>query len=81
LWTPVFTHFMHDYVSAQKIVDTQHDRELFVGDVIHASIQNNMHIESVLFQDGKCLAIGTPEDLLRASQSAHKVQEDFPGKV
>ena len=81
VWTPVFSRFMHDYVSAKQIVDTQHDRELFVRDVIHAAIQSNMHIESVPFQDGKCLDIGTPEDLLKATQSAHKVQEDFPGKV
>ncbi|MBI5099503.1 MAG: dTDP-glucose pyrophosphorylase [Nitrospirae bacterium] len=66
VWTPVFTRYMHDYLSAKKIVDTLHQNELFVGDVIYAAIQSDMHIESVLFQDGKCLDIGTPEDLFKA---------------
>ena len=77
LWTPVFTHFMHKYIA-----NLQHDkaennaleqRELFVGDVIQAAIQNDMHIDTVLFPDGNCLDIGTPEDIIKAAQSTHRI--------
>ncbi len=81
VWTPVFTCYMHEYVSAKKIVYTQHQNELFVGDVIQAAIQDSMHIETVLFPDGRCLDIGTPEDLFRALQRTYKVTEDFFRKV
>ncbi len=70
VWTPVFTRYMHQYVSNRKenTVNLKHQKELFVGDVIHAAIRDHMHIESVLFQDGNYIDIGTPEDLMRAIQ-------------
>ena len=40
--------------------------ELYVGDVIQATINNRMHVDSVLFQYGNCRVIGTPEDLMKA---------------
>ncbi len=41
-------------------------RELFVGDVIQAAIDNNLQVEGVIFPDNSCLDIGTPEDLIEA---------------
>ncbi|MHC4321749.1 MAG: nucleotidyltransferase family protein, partial [Planctomycetota bacterium] len=70
IWTPVFTKFMHDYVlSRQKLYlsgNLKDQDELYVGDVIQAAIQDNMRVDSVLFKDGNCVDIGTPEDLLKA---------------
>jgi glucose-1-phosphate thymidylyltransferase len=41
-------------------------RELFVSDVVQAGIDQGMHVETVLFADGSCLDIGTPEALVQA---------------
>jgi glucose-1-phosphate thymidylyltransferase len=67
VWTPVFSRYMHDYVSNRKEnTNVNHQKELFVGDVIQAAILDDMRVDSVLFKDGSCLDIGTPEDLLKA---------------
>ncbi|WP_295101692.1 sugar phosphate nucleotidyltransferase [uncultured Candidatus Kuenenia sp.] len=67
VWTPAFTDYMHNYVSGRKESDNLgHKKELFVGDVIQAAIENKIRIDSVLFKEGNCLDIGTPEDLMKA---------------
>jgi len=74
IWTPVFTHFMHEYLSTIQEVKEQDNaennaseqRELYVGDVIQAAIDNDLQVEGVLFPDNTCLDIGTPDDLFRA---------------
>ena len=74
IWTPVFTRFMHDYVSPrQRIgdknkigINSDEQNELHVGNVIQAGIQNDLQVDSVLFKDGSCLDIGTPEDMMKA---------------
>ncbi len=76
VWTPVFTRFMHDYVSSRKNnghnsdADTseQEQRELHVADVIQSAIEDDLNVDSVLFKDGSCLDIGTPEDMRKAVQ-------------
>ncbi len=66
VWTPTFTEYMHNYVSDRKESDNpEQQKELFVGDVIQAAIGDKMLIDSVLFKEGKCLDIGTPEDLVK----------------
>ena len=78
VWTPVFTHYMHEYLSslqkAKKTGDALNnpsdDRELFVGDIIQAAIDDNLQVEGVLFHDNSCLDIGTPDDLLNACRGA-----------
>jgi glucose-1-phosphate thymidylyltransferase len=66
---------MHDYISGQqRILEDNRDlKELFVGDVIQAAMQNNMEIDTVLFKDGNCLDIGTPEDLIKAIRTVNKM--------
>jgi glucose-1-phosphate thymidylyltransferase len=74
VWTPVFTQFMHEYLFAIQNVnekynansDTSERKELFVGNVIQAAIENNMRVEGVLFPDYTFLDIGTPDDLVKA---------------
>jgi glucose-1-phosphate thymidylyltransferase len=70
VWNPVFTRYMHDYVLSRQnnIAKHMNQKELFVGDIIHAAIQENIYVESVLFKDDCCIDIGTPEDLLKAVQ-------------
>jgi len=71
VWTPRFTRFMHNYLIAdaekrRKHNDKSVDKELHVGHVFQAAIEGGLRIDSILFSDGSCLDIGTPEDLIRA---------------
>lgn len=68
LWTPVFTHFMHEYLGAiqNKPDNMREQRELIVGDVLKAAIESDLRVEGVVFPDDACLDIGTPEDLVKA---------------
>jgi len=50
--------------NASKGVPEQ--RELFVGNVIQAAIENNLNVEGVVFPHDSYLDIGTPEDLVDA---------------
>ena len=76
VWTPVFTRFMHECVSAGLKADNNGEadhsitkqHELFVGDVIQAAIHNGIQVDTVLFTNGKYLDIGTPEDMVNAVQ-------------
>lgn len=72
VWTPVFTSFMHDFVLADRKIreknpldfSAEKNQELFMSHVILHALKQNMHIDTVLFPDGNCIDVGTPEDLL-----------------
>ena len=74
VWTPIFTEFMHQYVAARETDRLRSDagsnlvsqRELPIGDVIQAAIENGLSVQAEVFTDGAFLDIGTPEDLVRA---------------
>lgn len=78
VWTPAFTHFMHEYLAAIRKGNEQDDTgsnapekpELFVGDVIQAAIHDDLRVETVLFPDGTYLDIGTPDNLVKAVRSS-----------
>jgi len=72
VWTPSFTHFMHEFVSAFiekgenghfENTEEKH-QELYVGHVIQAALGADIRIDTVIFPDGKCFDIGTPKDLI-----------------
>lgn len=74
-WADSFTQYMHDYMRK----GSRHRkplREVYLGDVIKAAVRNEMPIETVVFEHGSYLDIGTPEDLIRAGQ----LQGHPPGK-
>lgn len=85
VWTPDFTNFMHDYLlSRQKSrresrtdFKREEQTELQVSDIIQAAIEKDMHVDTVLFKDGNCLDIGTPEDLLKPYEVTFKASEHF----
>ena len=64
VWTPAFTEFMHQYLAA--IPHAEQQREIPIGNVIQAAIDNGLGVEAEVFADGAYLDIGTPEDLVRA---------------
>lgn len=70
LWSPVFTHFMHEYIVNMLQSDSQSNilkkRELYLGDVIQAAIGNGLKTDCILFPDNTCLDIGTPDELAQA---------------
>jgi glucose-1-phosphate thymidylyltransferase len=73
VWTPVFTHFMHEYLIAletktELTSELNAQRNLPIGDVIQAAVHNGLRVEAETFPDGKYLDIGTPEDLAKAIQ-------------
>lgn len=75
VWTPLFSRYLHDYVltEMQKLSAADVGNELFVGDVFQSAIRDNLSVESVIFQNGNFVDIGTPEDLMRAALSADKI--------
>jgi glucose-1-phosphate thymidylyltransferase len=69
VWTPIFTHFMHEYLEAiQKDAQgkaSPKQRELFVGHVFQAAIEAGLRVEKFLFPQGSYLDIGTPDNLIK----------------
>ena len=68
-WKPTFTQFMHEFLS-RSVQTAKEQPELFVGDVIHASIIEGLHVQGTEISHEPYLDIGTSEDLLRAIRSA-----------
>jgi glucose-1-phosphate thymidylyltransferase len=78
VWTPAFTHFMYEYLTAIQATDG-HDqasnnrseqREMFIGDVVQAAIEAGLRVEKFLFPDGNYLDIGTPDNLVKAVRNS-----------
>ncbi len=73
LWNPTFWEFMHDYIqniiscggNGKVMLENKQSRELYPGDIFMEAIKAGLKAESVIFEDGKSLDIGTPEDLAR----------------
>jgi glucose-1-phosphate thymidylyltransferase len=76
VWRPKFTEFLHDHTdtrlrillggweSAEQGL-APGDREVPMGDVIHAAIEAGLVVEAETFPEGRCVDIGTPESLHR----------------
>lgn len=70
-WGPAFTEFLHEFVSdATEEVSgaggSWRGREMYVGDVVWAAIESGLHVETVRFDSGRYVDIGTPEELAAA---------------
>lgn len=65
---PSFTRFMHEFLENEETLFRRNPerREPFVGTVINAAIDKGFHVDSHQVEGGKCLDIGTPDDLARA---------------
>lgn len=67
VWTPTFTTFMHQFLAQKLSDDTIRTKEIFMGDIFQAAIDNGLEVESLKFAEGRCIDIGTPEDLVIAT--------------
>jgi glucose-1-phosphate thymidylyltransferase len=76
VWTPRFTSFSHQKLlresaqAHQLLQEIGPDSELYLGHVIEAAIDEDLNVEAVIFSEGKCLDLGTSEDLLMALRKA-----------
>ncbi len=74
VWSPSFTHFMHEYLQTYRIEnDLQNGNEetckphdLTVGAVIQAAITKGLNVQGVTFPDDQYIDIGTPKDLVKS---------------
>jgi glucose-1-phosphate thymidylyltransferase len=67
-WAAPFTEFLHEHLQALERAHPAEavPGEVHVGRVLQAALAQGLNIEAVEFPQGRCLDIGTPEDLLRA---------------
>ncbi|MDJ1499149.1 nucleotidyltransferase family protein [Xanthocytophaga agilis] len=73
-WSPAFTQFMHEYLEHRRPeFETGNAREIIFSDIMQAAIDNGLHVRGVLFEDGSCLDVGTPNDLQKALQTLYSV--------
>ena len=71
VWKPGFTEFMHKYLKdfIKKYPDgmlrfkKDPIRELYVGDIIQAAINEGMKVDHLIFEKGSSIDLGTPDDL------------------
>jgi len=67
VWTHTFTQFLYEY-----LIEIEHSnvltsrKELPIGDVIQAAIDEGFPVEAEAFTNGRYLDIGTPENLAEA---------------
>jgi glucose-1-phosphate thymidylyltransferase len=75
VWTPVFTKFLHEYVTARQ-VPSPGSRELTAGDVLQAAIENHLRVDAIPVSKDPYLDIGTPERLFKAVNDFAVRQDD-----
>lgn len=66
VWTPRFTRFLHELLGRRREAVAGGGRELYVGDVIQAALEEGLEAEAVVFAHGDSLDVGTPEGLALA---------------
>lgn len=61
-WNGTFTEFLHEFVEEAEDRDPDAAGDYHVGDVFRSALEADLRVESVVFPQGRCLDIGTPED-------------------
>ena len=73
VWNPSFWEFMHNYIQniikngsdGKVVAEGQDPRELYPGDIFAEALKSGLKVETVVFEEGKSLDIGTPGDLAK----------------
>ncbi len=63
VWTPAFTRFLRDFVDHADLDDES--REVHTSEAVQSAIEQGWNIDTVVFEEGRMLDIGTPEGLDR----------------
>ena len=63
VWSPRFTELLHRWLDDRGPAP---QREPYVGDAIQSALEDGLEAQTVVFEQGFYLDIGTPEDLERA---------------
>ena len=76
VWTARFSRYLHEYViddrrTRSKYNVNPNDSEVFVGDVIRAAIKDRWTVETVFFDHGAYVDVGTPEDMINAMSNSN----------
>jgi glucose-1-phosphate thymidylyltransferase len=71
-WSPLFTYFLHDYLTNKTSGRSDENNptdsgELHIGEVVRDAIKAGIKTSYVTFDEGCFLDIGTPEDLNKAA--------------
>lgn len=69
MWKPLFTEFLNNYIN--ELLSNNSPEELLVSecqlsDIYLSAISKGIKIDTVIFEEGKCMDIGTPERLIKA---------------
>ena len=71
LWTPEFSKFMHEFLQTavtENRFRAPDGREYTMNHVLQAALDDGMHIEPVVFENGFVRDVGTPDDLFAAQR-------------
>jgi glucose-1-phosphate thymidylyltransferase len=79
VWTPVFTSFLHEYLS-QRRACARTEPELSVGHVIQAAVEKGLRVNAVPVSNEPFLDIGTPEGLTLALRRFGFTESSSPNK-
>jgi glucose-1-phosphate thymidylyltransferase len=66
VWTPRFSRYLHDFLAVEEKLHP--GRELHVGDVVQAAIDDGYRVDTVAFADGYMVDIGTPQGAREAKK-------------
>jgi glucose-1-phosphate thymidylyltransferase len=80
VWSKKFTHFLHEYVSIESALIKKRNtlkkdssaKEILMTQAFDAALKQGLIIDSVTFEDGSFLDIGSPGNLQSISQNISK---------
>lgn len=84
VWSPTFTDFMWSHLEGIEPTlqrdfqqcQAAEKKEYYLGNVIQAALTTDIKIEHVIFETGRYLDIGTPDDLATAMKQMMADKED-----
>lgn len=83
-WTPAFSFFMHEFLlraTKQNIFVAPDGTEYIMNHVLQAAIDEGVSVESVVFESGFVLDVGTPDDLFAAQVEQSAAVKNIFSKV
>ena len=73
VWTPIFTHFMHDYL-VNLDAPSSEQSELQIGHIIQKAIQQGQRVAGVHVSNYPPIDVGTPENFIAAVREFQKTK-------